>query len=299
MIYNKNNVRLDVAISELFNISRSHALNCIKNGFVSLNGINVIKPSLIVKANDNLILNELIEDKKIDTPEVQIPITYVYKDDDIAIINKPRGLVVHPSCGHKNDSLVNQIYFENNFKDKFDDENNIRPGIVHRIDKDTSGLLAVALNEKSFEVLQQEVQNKDFERTYLALVYGKPTDDKFKVNVPLTKPNHTIRKAMPSEQGKRAITHFETITRSKEVSLLKCNLETGRTHQIRAHLAYMNLPVVGDSLYGKRDDKIANEGQALHAYKLSIIHPITLQRMTFFAPLDDYFKKLLIHFYKK
>ena len=293
--------RLDQVLSKLSNSSRSQVSKDIKDGLVSVNDKVVTKPSFSLLGSETITYEiRVVENKKIEDYNSDLKVDVIYKDEDILIIDKPRGMVVHPAPGHSQDTLVNYLFSneENYDFDKDDGENN-RPGIVHRIDKDTQGLLAVALNNASQEALQEEIHERYFHRCYLALVYGNVKDKKFRIEAPLTKPNHSNRKALVDiYHGKDAITHCQLLGNNGEVSLLKCTLETGRTHQIRAHLAYIGYPIVGDSVYGRRDDKIATKGQCLTAYSLSLIHPSTLKRMTFYTPIDDYFKELLRHFFK-
>lgn len=292
--------RLDAVLASFASLSRSQLAKQIKAGAVKVNGKEITAPSLKVKEGDEILFEEIVDNcAKVAKPEEEKEIAYVFKDKDIAIINKERGLVVHPAPGHHNDTLVNYLMGEEDFDFDREDSVNFRPGIVHRIDKDTSGLLAVAMNPQAQEILQQEIREGDFDREYLALVYGCVKDKKFRIEAPLTRPNHTERRAIVDVyKGREAITHCTLLANNGKVSLLKCSLETGRTHQIRAHLAYIGYPIVGDSLYGRRKELVALSGQALHAFKLSMIHPATFERMTFYAPLDDYFKKLLLHFYK-
>lgn len=292
--------RLDAALATLSETSRSQIAKQIKSGFVKVNGVITDQPSLKLKEGDVVEYEPIIVEKPaIEKPDEQVDLDYVYRDNDIAIINKPRGMVVHPAPGHENNTLVNYLM---NQDEEFDfdreDQTNFRPGIVHRIDKDTSGLLAVAMNPQAQANLQDEIRDGDFHREYLALVYGSVKDKKFRIEAPLTRPNHTERRALVDVyKGREAITHCTLLANNGKVSLLKCSLETGRTHQIRAHLAYIGFPIVGDVLYGKRKETIADQGQALHAFELSLIHPRTLKRMSFYAPLDEYFKKLLRFFY--
>ena len=292
--------RLDLVLSTCGEMSRSQASKAIKNGQVSIAGEVIDAPSFKVIEGSKIIFTPA-EDKgpAVQKPKENVDLNFVYQDEDISIINKPRGMVVHPAPGHNDDTLVNYLMEDTNFEFDPNDNENIRPGIVHRIDKDTSGLLAIANNVEAQAILQNEIREGEFHRTYLALVYGNVKNKKFRIDAPLTRPNHTHRKAeVDIYKGREAITHCVTLANNGKVSLLKVTLETGRTHQIRAHLAYIGYPIVGDPLYGRRKEEIALKGQALHAFKLSLIHPKTFKRVEFYAPLDDYFKDLLKYFYK-
>ncbi len=295
-------MRLDTFLSKNANLSRAQANKVIKAGNVTVSNKIIEKPSYTLKIGDKVSFRPLQEEtSEILKPKDDVKLDFVFKSDDFCIINKPRGMVVHPAPGHYDDTLVNYLFNQGlNFDFSCDDGENIRPGIVHRIDKDTQGLLAVAMNEETQTLLQQEIRDREFHRTYLALVYGDVPDKRFRIDAPLTKPNHSCKKAkVDIYNGRDAITHCVKLSSTGKVSLLKCTLETGRTHQIRAHLAYIGYPIVGDSLYGKNnDDKSISKGQLLSAYSLSLIHPYTMKRMTFYAPIDEYFKKILRFFYK-
>jgi len=206
------------------------------------------------------------------------------------VLNKPRGLVVHTATGHYTDTLVNYLV---TLKDEFEfDEEEMaggRPGIVHRLDKDTSGLLLVAKTPDAERILQAQIKKHKVDREYLAICEGDVNEDRFTVDVPLLKPNHSQHKAMPSPEGLPAITHFEKLWFKNGASLVKCKLETGRTHQIRAHLAYIGHSIIGDKLYCDKVDHRFEYGQLLHAFRITFTHPITNEKMTFMAKPDDYF----------
>lgn len=284
--------RLDEAISFALNISRSKAQQIVDKGIV-ING-RERKASYKVEEGDVIEYHPLEEKPTDIVPNASIEVPVVYEDDDVMVFNKPRGLVVHTAPGHDTDTLVNFLASQQD-KFKFDEEEMAggRPGIVHRIDKDTSGLLLVAKTAKAEKILQADIKEHKVKREYLALCWGNVNEDTFTVSVPLEKPNHTIRRAMPSAKGLPAISHFTKMWSKNGVSLVRVELETGRTHQIRAHLAYIGHPIVGDMLYGNKEEYHFDKGQVLHAYKLTFKHPITGKMIELTAPLDDYFNYAL------
>lgn len=300
-ILNESKGRLDVVLKDKLGQSRSRVAKDIRDGLVLVDGKAVNSCSFPLSGGERILLLPRKEEKRKDIrkAEGEDELDFVYKDHDIAVINKRRGIVVHPAPGHQDDTLVNYLAREEDFDFDLAESEDIRPGIVHRIDKDTSGLLVVALNKESQSVLQEEIRRHEFERLYLALCQGEVRDHLFRVDAPLTRPNHSQRKAMVDPiRGKEAITHFATLSSTSKVALLRCKLDTGRTHQIRAHLAYIHHPLIGDPLYNKTANPLADKGQALHAFSLSFLHPRTLQRMVFYAPLDEYMKELLRFFYR-
>ena len=282
--------RLDVYLSEELNISRSKAQKLLEDAYV--NGVKVKKAGDKIKDGDEISYEEQVSTPSNIKPS-DIKYDVVYEDEDIIVINKPRGLVVHPAIGHLEDTLVNALAYNYDFDDMLGEDDN-RPGIVHRIDKDTSGLLVVAKNLEAKDFLAKEIASHKVNREYLCMVYGHPRDRFFKVDAPIARhPYKRILMAVDVENGKEAQTHFEVVREFKDCSLVKCQLETGRTHQIRVHLSFINHPIIGDPLYTSKVDPLFKEGQVLHAYKLELTHPRTLERMTFYAPIDDYFKKCL------
>ena len=290
--------RLDLYLAEITSYSRSQISKLIKNEKIQVNSNIVTKPSFLVKEDDiidvDFSLSEVVNDYK---PSDSIKIDYLYRDKYLAVINKPRGLVVHPSSGHINDTLVNYLSNQDDYYVFDVDDINSRPGIVHRIDKDTQGVLIIAYSLDVMEKIQKQIIEGKVHRNYLALVNGVIKDKFFKVDAPLTKPTHTQKKALVNPSaGREAISHFELLSTKNNVSLLKCTLETGRTHQIRAHLAYLSHPVVGDYLYGDRNTKF-KKGQCLSAYRIEFTHPILKKNIISYAPLDEYFKEILRFFY--
>ena len=289
--YKEDGERLDKAVSLLNSeLSRSYIAKLLKEGKILVNN-KLEKASFKVKENDEIYLEEII-DKKADIKEENIPLDIVYEDDDILIINKPQGMVVHPANGHYSGTLVNALMFQ---EDSLSSINGvIRPGIVHRIDKDTSGLLCVAKNDQAHHFLAEQLKDHTMAREYIALVRGVIKENSGTIEMPIGRDKKDRQKMAAVKDGKPAITHFQVMARYANHTLVKCQLVSGRTHQIRVHMAAINHPVEGDPLYaGKNYDKLFQNGQLLTAYKLKLIHPTTKKEMVFEIELPSYFKNVL------
>lgn len=290
--YLDNKQRIDKVISANFNeLSRSRVKELIDSGNILVNS-NKIKSSYLLKEGDNISL-DIPENKPLEVEKEDIPLDIVYEDKDIIIINKPQGMVVHPSFGHNNHTLVNAIL--NHCNDLSGINGVTRPGIVHRIDKDTSGLICIAKNDESHNKLAAQLKDHTMARTYIALVRGIIKENSGTINLPIGRDSNNRKKmAVTKINSKPAITNFEVLKRYKDHTLIKCHLFTGRTHQIRVHLSYIGHPVEGDNLYIKHNaDKIYPNGQLLTAVELTLIHPRTNEKMTFSIDLPDYFKEVL------
>ena len=289
--FKENGERFDKAVSLLNSeLSRSYITKLIEEGKILLNGKQE-KPSIKVKENDEIFIEELV-DQKSDIKEEDIPLDVVYEDTDILIINKPQGMVVHPANGHYSGTLVNALTFQ---ADSLSSINGvIRPGIVHRIDKDTSGLLCVAKNDNAHHFLAEQLKDHTMAREYMALVRGVIKENSGTVEMPIGRDKNNRQKMAVTKEGKPAITHFSVVERFANHTLVKCQLVSGRTHQIRVHMSAIGYPVEGDPLYaGKNYDKLYKDGQLLVAYKLKLIHPQTKKEMVFEIPLPEYFEKVL------
>lgn len=270
--------RLDKAIADLTELSRGQANDAIKAGIVLVNG-QAAKAKYSVKAGD-IITYEIQEEEVLDYQAEDIPLDVVYEDEDLAIINKPQGMVVHPSAGHSSGTMVNALLYQ--IKDLSGINGVVRPGIVHRIDKDTSGLLMVAKNDSAHQALADELKAKKSLRKYLAIVHGNLPNDRGIIEAPIGRSEKDRKKQAVIARGKEAVTRFQVIERFGDYTLVELTLETGRTHQIRVHMAYIGHPVAGDPLYGPRKTLPGN-GQFLHAQTLGLTHPRTGEVMTFTA----------------
>ena len=286
------NVRLDTYLSDILDDwTRSQIKLQIEKGGVSVNGKVVSKAGYAIKNNDTICINFTISADLINAEPENIPLDIVYEDDYFAIINKPQGMVVHPAPGNAQHTLVNALLYH--FKEISTGSESYRPGIVHRIDKDTSGLLVVAKDNISHEKLAKQIAEHTCFRHYYALVEGEMKQDKGIVDQPLGRDPRDRKKMAIVEDGKRAITHYDVIERYKGYTLVHFKLETGRTHQIRVHTKFLNHPIVGDKTYGYAKQKFNLNGQLLHAKSLELSHPKTGERMIFECKLPDYFESIL------
>lgn len=278
-------------------LSRSYAVRLIEKGLVSVNGKTASSKKQSVSEGD-IIGIELPEPEPLAVTAENIPIEIVYEDDDVAVINKPRGMVVHPGPGNQSGTLVNAIMYH--MGSSLSSINGvIRPGIVHRIDKDTSGLLMIAKNDAAHESLAAQLKVHSVTREYTALAYDNIKDDGFTVDLPIGRDERNrMRNAVNGAGARNAVTHIKVLERFGKYTLVKAVLETGRTHQIRVHMAYMHHPLVGDELYGPRRtsskiEGIPVSGQLLHAGTLGFVHPSTGQYMEFHSELPDVFAQVL------
>ncbi|CAR41656.1 RluA family pseudouridine synthase [Streptococcus uberis] len=288
LIIKTGGARLDKALADLTDLSRSQANDEIKKGTVLVNG-EPVKAKYTVKEGD-IISYQLPEEEILDYEAEDIPIEIVYEDEYLAIINKAQGMVVHPSAGHSSGTLVNALLYH--IKDLSTINGVVRPGIVHRIDKDTSGLLMIAKNDKAHHILADELKAKKSLRKYLAIVHGNLPNDRGMIEAPIGRSEKDRKKQAVTAKGKDAITRFQVVERFGDFTLVELSLETGRTHQIRVHMAYIGHPVAGDPLYGPRKT-LAGNGQFLHAQTLGFTHPSTGEMVTFTAEPPIIFRQTL------
>ena len=282
------NGRLDKVCSEIFSdYSRSQIKQLLDGGNITVNG-KTEKAKYKVKSGDLIRLEEP-ETKTLELRPENIPLDIVYEDDDVIVINKPQGMVVHPAPGHDEHTLVNALLYHCPLSTI---NGTFRPGIVHRIDKDTSGLLMVAKNDKAHRSLAKQLKDKTNIREYVALVHGRIAEDEGTINAPIGRSLKDRKKQAVVKDGRNAVTHFEVLKRYRDYTLVKCILETGRTHQIRVHMKYICHPLVGDPLYGPKKT-IKGNGQFLHAGKLCFVHPTTGKLLIFEAPLPKIFQECL------
>lgn len=300
---NKNNVEIDsetagrridlVLAAAIPDTSRSFIQKLFEKDGVTVNGQPCRSKKYKVCEGDTLELN-IPEPVSLDIEAENIPINIVYEDEDVMVIDKPKGMVVHPAVGNYTGTLVNAIMYH--CGDRLSSINGVvRPGIVHRIDKDTTGLLMIAKNDMAHESLSAQLAEHSINRVYSALVYSNFTEDEGTVNKPLGRdPKNRLKRAVTYDNSKEAITHYKVIERFGQYTLIEAKLETGRTHQIRVHMAYIKHPLVGDYVYGPQKQRLNVEGQMLHAGTLGFVHPRTGEYMEFHSPLPEDFEKILI-----
>ena len=285
--------RIDKELARhLADISRSQLQKWIEDGNVTVNGEKV-KPKYKLAVGDRVVVQPE-KPQKIDLEPENIPLDIVYEDDDVIVVNKPQGMVVHPAPGHPNHTLVNALLYHSPLSTI---NGEFRPGIVHRIDKDTSGLLMIAKNDLAHRSLAAQLKAKTNEREYVALVHGVIKEERGTIDAPLGRSKKDRKKQAVVEDGRHAVTHFKVLERFQHYTLVSCRLETGRTHQIRVHMKYIGHPLAGDPLYGPRKTLPGN-GQYLHARLLGFKHPRTGKQMTFTSPLPEYFQKMIDHLEK-
>lgn len=282
--------RLDVFVTENYEeMSRSFVQGLIEKGNIKVNG-NLKKSNYKLRRNDRIEIEE-VEPVELEVEAENIPMDIIYEDSDVIVINKPQDMVVHPAPGNYSGTLVNGLLYH--CKDLSGINGVIRPGIVHRIDKDTSGVLVIAKNDKAHNSLAMQLKDHSMTRAYYAIVEGIIKEDEGTIRTNIGRhPVERIKMAVVKD-GKEAVTHFKVIERFKNNTLVECRLETGRTHQIRVHMAYIHHPLIGDPVYGHKKQRFKLRGQALHAKILGFIHPTTGKYMEFNSQLPAYFEEVL------
>ena len=284
--------RCDVYLAEnMPDLSRSFLKKLFDSGEILVNG-KAVRASCKLKMGD-LVSLTLPEAKKLDVEAQEIPLDIVYEDSDVLVINKARGMVVHPAAGNEDGTLVNALM--HHCGDNLSGINGVlRPGIVHRINKDTTGLLVVAKNDKAHQSLTDQLSDRSLSRTYFAIVHGNIKEDNLTVNAPIARdPKDRKKMAIARKDGREAVTHITVLERFGKYTLIRCKLETGRTHQIRVHTKSIGHPILGDKAYGLKKEEYSLVGQLLHAGEIGFIHPATSEKVSFSAPLPDDFEDTL------
>ena len=290
-IVEENGKRLDAYITSIDSeITRTAAQRLIEQGNILVNGEK--KKTAYKVSNGDIITIEKEEPKEIELKAQNIPIDIIYEDDDIIVVNKPKGMVVHPANGNPDGTLVNAIMAI--CKDSLSGiGGEIRPGIVHRLDKDTSGLLIVAKNDKAHVNMSEQIKNHEVKKTYIALVRGVVKENEATIDMPIGRSTSDRKKMAVIKTGRNAVTHIKVLKRYNKYTLLQVNIETGRTHQIRVHLSHIGYPIVGDYTYSNGKNEFGVVGQCLHAKCLEFKHPITGAEMKLEAPLPKYFEEII------
>ena len=290
VVEGNENKRTDAYISEITDYSRTAVQRLIDEEKITING-KIVKSSYKVQYGDKIEIEEEPA-KEIELKAQDIPLEILYEDNDIIVVNKPKGMVVHPANGNPDGTLVNAVMAI--CKDSLSGiGGEIRPGIVHRLDKNTSGAIIIAKNDKAHINLSEQLKNHEIKKTYIALVRGVVKENNASINMPIGRSKKDRKKMDVDKNGKEAITHFKVMKRYKDCTLLEINIETGRTHQIRVHLSHIGYPIIGDDVYSNGKNRWNIEGQCLHAKELDFKHPITGKQMHIEAELPEYFKKIL------
>ena len=288
VVVSEAGARLDKALADLTELSRAVANEQIKAGQILVNG--QVKKAKYKVAEGDVLSYEIPEPEVLEYVAEDIPLDIVYEDEDVAVVNKPQGMVVHPSLGHTSGTLVNALIYH--VKDLSSINGVVRPGIVHRIDKDTSGLLMIAKNDEAHVTLSDELKDKKSLRKYWAIVHGNLPNDRGVIEAPIGRSEKDRKKQAVTAKGKAAVTRFQVLERFGDYTLVELQLETGRTHQIRVHMAYIGHPVAGDPVYGPRKT-LKGEGQFLHARTLGFTHPKTGETMEFSVDVPKVFEETL------
>ncbi len=290
-------IRIDVFVSQIADVTRSRAAKLIADGCVEVNG-KIASKSVKLQSGDNVAVS-LPDPVAYDVIPQDLNLNIVFEDEHLLVVNKPKGMVVHPAAGNFENTLVNGLMYH--CGDKLSGINGVmRPGIVHRIDKNTSGLLIVAKNDNAHNFLSEQIKEHSFTREYEAVVYGNFKDEKGTVNAPIGR--HPVKRkqmAVTNTASRNAITHYEVLERFSEFTHLRLRLETGRTHQIRVHMAFLGHPVAGDDVYGPKKVITSLHGQCLHARKIGFVHPVTKEYLEFSSDLPEYFCKFLTNLKNK
>lgn len=284
--------RLDVCLNILMeDLSRSHIQKIIKTGNVTVNDKVIEKPSYRVSCDDEITF-QLPPAVELQIEAQDIPLDILYEDNDVLVVNKPKGMVVHPAAGHFRDTLVNAVMYH--CKDQLSGINGVmRPGIIHRIDKDTTGSLIICKNDNAHQIIAEQLKEHSLKRIYKAVAIGNVKDDEGTIHAPIGR-HHTDRKKMAVvSNGKDAITHYKVLERYPGYTFMQFQLETGRTHQIRVHMASIGHPLLGDEIYGGKNTSFHTIGQTLHAETISFIHPVSNELIEINAPMPEYFVKIL------
>lgn len=283
--------RLDAYVSSKNEeITRTSAQRLIEEKHILVNGKSQ-KVAYKISIGDEILIEE-VEAKEIELKAQDIPIEIIYEDKDIVVVNKPKGMVVHPANGNPDGTLVNAIMAKCG-ETLSGIGGEIRPGIVHRLDKDTSGLLIIAKNDVAHVKLSEQLKNHEIKKTYIALVRGVVKENEATINMPIGRSTSDRKKMAVTKNGKNAVTHIKVLKRYEKYTLLQINIETGRTHQIRVHLSHIGYPIIGDYIYSNGKNEFGVVGQCLHAQKLEFKHPITNKEMKIEAPLPQYFSDII------